>query len=382
MRVALVHYWLIKMRGGEKVLESLCRLWPEADVYVNVLDPAGISPTIAQHRIATTFINRLPLAQKLYKNYLPLMPIALEQLDLRGYDLVISSESGPAKGIIPAPGTMHICYCHSPMRYIWNMYHDYRDRAGWLKKAVMPPLAHYVRNWDALSATRVNHFVANSWAVSHRIESYYGRQSDVVYPPVDVDAFMPVDRSEVGDHFLMVGELVPYKRHDLAIEAFNRTKQKLIVIGSGEMERSLKKIAGPNIIFLGPQPFDALRLHYSRCKAVIFPGEEDFGIVPVEAMASGRPVVAYGKGGATETVQEGQTGVFFHEPIVEALIDAIERVKKLDIDPANLVRRASGFSVSNFERNMSDFVHGKLKEREAASVRRMEVQKFGGDAGD
>jgi glycosyltransferase involved in cell wall biosynthesis len=366
MRVALIHYWLVKMRGGEKVLESLCRMYPQADIYVNVLDTEKISELIASHRIETTFINSLPFASKFYKNYLPLMPIALEHLDLRGYDLIISSESGPAKGVIVPPEAMHICYCHSPMRYIWNMYHDYRQRVGLFKQMFMPPLAHYIRMWDSITATRVHHFVANSFGVSRRIEAYYGRKSDVIYPPVDVSSFQPAPASEVGDHYLMVGELVPYKRPDLAIEAFNLTGKKLIVIGEGEMERRLRMVSSPNITFLGRQPFDVLRQHYARCKAVIFPGEEDFGIVPVEALASGRPVVAFGKGGATETIEEGRSGVFFREQTVKSLIDAIERLDNIDIDPVDLVQRASQFNIDRFERNFGHYVSKKMEERKVS----------------
>jgi len=368
MRVALIHYWLVNMRGGEKVIESLCRLYPEADIYVNVFDAKRISNEIKRHCVKTTFINSLPFASRLYKNYLPLMPIAVEQLDMRGYDLIISSESGPAKGVIAPPEAMHLCYCHSPMRYIWNMYHDYCEHVGWFKRAIIPPLAHYMRICDTLSATRVHHFIANSSTVSKRIESYYGRKSDIIYPPVDVSLFFPVPKSEVGDHFLMVGELVHYKRPDLAVEAFNRTKHKLVIIGGGEMEHQLRRIAGPNVIFLGRQPFEVLRAEYARCKAVIFPGEEDFGIVPVEAMASGRPVVAFGKGGATETILEGQSGVFFRELTVDALIDAIEKVAKIDVDSASLVRQASRFDVSSFEATFRDYVNRKLEARVSAAT--------------
>src|SRR5262245_39140093 len=189
MKVALVHYWLVGMRGGEKVIEALCKLYPQADIFTHVFVPDAVSETIRAHRVTTTLVGRLPRASTQYKNYLPLMPMALEQIDLRGYDLIISSESGPAKGIIPPPGSLHVCYCHSPMRYIWNMYHEYRETAGTLKKAFMLPLAHYLRTWDAVSSTRVDRYVANSTNVAARIHRYYGRAADVIPPPVDVDAF-------------------------------------------------------------------------------------------------------------------------------------------------------------------------------------------------
>lgn len=307
MRVAIIHYWLVGMRGGEKVLEALCRMYPEADIFTHVAVPEVLSEDLRRHTIRTSFIAKLPRAARMYKSYLPLMPLALEQLDLKGYDLIISSESGPAKGIIPPEGAVHLCYCHSPMRYIWNMYHDYRRTAGPLARVAMPLLTHYLRTWDESSAARVDRFVANSSTVAGRIRRYYRRKSTIVHPPVDVSAFAPVAPDLVGDYYLMVGELVRYKRPDIAVRAFNATKRRLVVIGGGEMLAELRALAGPTVQVLGSQPFAALRHHYARARALIFPGEEDFGIVPVEAMASGRPVIAYGRGGATETVVAGRT---------------------------------------------------------------------------
>jgi glycosyltransferase involved in cell wall biosynthesis len=236
------------------------------------------------------------------------VPMALEQLDLRGYDLIISSEAGPAKGVIAPASARHVCYCHSPMRYLWNMFHDYRAGSDRLTRLAMPLFAHYLRMWDSVSAARVDRFVANSVTVAERVRRYYGRDSDVIWPPVDVDAFRPVPRSEYGNYMLMVGELVPYKRPELAVEAFNRMRVNLVVIGGGEMLDQIQRLAGPTVTVLGPRPLNDLRYHYARCQALIFPGEEDFGIVLVEAMASGRPVIAYGSGGATETVRPGVTG--------------------------------------------------------------------------
>lgn len=343
MRVAIIHYWLVGMRGGEKVLEALCDIFPTADIYTHVCDLGAISDKIKRHKIQTTFIGGLPYAKRMYKRYLPLMPMALEQIDLGAYDLVISSESGPAKGIIPTSPALHLCYCHSPMRYIWNMYNRYYDSSGLMTRMMMPPMAHYLRTWDVATANRVDDFVANSTTVAQRIKSYYRREATVINPPVDTTAFRPVASSDVEDYYLMVGEQVSYKRPDLAVEAFNRMKAKLVVIGGGEMLDHLKKIAGPTVTILGPQPFEALRHHYARCKGLIFPGEEDFGIVPVEAMASGRPVIAFGRGGATETVVNNKTGVFFETQTVEALIDAVERMERLEFNPADAVSRAADF---------------------------------------
>lgn len=343
MRVAIIHYWLVGMRGGEKVLEALCDIFPTADIFTHVFDPSAISETIKAHTVRTTFIGTLPYARKMYKKYLPLMPMALEQIDLGAYDLVISSESGPAKGVIPTSPALHICYCHSPMRYIWNMYNRYYDSSRLVTRLMMPPMAHYLRTWDVATANRVDDFVANSTTVAHRIKSYYRRDAAVIHPPVDTTSFRPVPASELGDYYLMAGELVSYKRPELAVEAFNKMKAKLVVIGGGEMLNQLRKIAGPTVTILGSQPFDVLKHHYARCKALVFPGEEDFGIVPVEAMASGRPVIAFGRGGATETVIGNKTGVFFGTQTAEELMDAVDRMERLDFNPADAVSRAAEF---------------------------------------
>jgi len=364
MRVALVHYWLVGMRGGEKVLEALCRLYPNADIFTHVYVPEAVSETIRRHRVRTTFIARLPRPASLYKRYLPLMPMALEQLDLRGYDLVISSESGPAKGVIPAPDAAHVCYCHSPMRYLWNMSHDYWDRSGSLTRALMPGLSHYLRMWDVSTAARVDDFVANSHAVAERIRRYYHRPAAVIAPPVDTHAFAPVPENERGDYYLMVGELVAYKRPDLAVEAFNRSGRPLVVIGGGEMLGALRRISGPNVDVLGPQPFSVVKHHYARCRALVFPGEEDFGIVPVEAMASGRPVIAYARGGATETVLSGLTGVLFDTQSVEAIEEAVKQVEAMTFDPVEIVAHARGFGLERFAAEMGRHV-GQVLGRHA-----------------
>lgn len=365
MKVAIVHYWLVTMRGGEKVVEALCRMFPEADIFTHVYVPEAMSETIRSHRVTQSFIGSLPRAAKMYKSYLPLMPLALEQLDLRGYDLIVSSESGPAKGIIPPPGSLHVCYCHSPMRYIWNMFHEYRERTGFLTRLLMPPIAHYVRSWDALSANRVDAFVANSATVAARLRRYYHRDADVIWPPVSVDDFEVVGEHELGDYYLMAGELVRYKRPDLAVEAFNAMGRKLVVIGGGEMLDEIRRLAGPSVTVLGPQPFSVLRHHYARCRALIFPGEEDFGMVPVEAMASGRPVVAYGRGGATETVVDGVTGVFFSEQTADAIADAEARLSSRRFEPARIVEHARQFSTERFEREFRDYVDRLMEQGRA-----------------
>lgn len=349
MRVAIIHYWLVSMRGGEKVLESLCQIFPDADIFTHAYDQASISETIRRHRIMPTFISRLPRPHRYYKHYLPLMPMALEAIDLRGYDLVISCESGPAKGVIPPPDAIHICYCHSPMRYLWNMYHDYRESTGWIQRLLMPPICHYLRLWDSTTALRVDRFIANSATVAGRIEKYYRREASVIHPPVNVELFESVCPSEVEDYYLMAGELVAYKRPDLAVEAFNAIGRRLVVIGGGERLAEIRKLAGKTVTILGQQPFSVMRHHFARCRALIFPGEEDFGIVPIEAMASGRPVIAYGRGGATETIVDGITGLFFPEQTVDAIRKAVLDFEVMTFDPDVIKARALKFSVERFQ---------------------------------
>lgn len=334
-RVALVHYWLVGMRGGEKVLEALCRMFPDADIFTHVYDPNAMSATINAHRVIETSVGRLPMAKRLYQSYLPFMPRALEQLDLTGYDLVISSEAGPAKGVIVSPDAYHLCYCHSPMRYLWDQYHIYRENAGLLSRSMMPLLSHNLRMWDVTSAARVDAFAANSHHVANRIRKYWRRESEVVHPPVDVDAFAPAPEAEIGDYYLWAGELAPYKRPDLAVEAFRKLGLPLLVIGGSEKQRArLAKTAPDNVTFMGKVPFDTLKHHLARCKALVFPGEEDFGIVPVEAMASGRPVIAYGRGGALDTVVDGRTGMLFKDQSVDGLANAVRAFEESDLADA------------------------------------------------
>lgn len=353
MRVAIVHYWLVNMRGGEKVIEALCELYPQADIYTHVVDRAQLSPLIARHAIRTSFISRLPNARRWYQKYLPFMPMALEELDLRGYDLVISSESGPAKGVVVSPETLHVCYCHTPMRYVWDMYHDYAERLGSITRFIIRPLIHYLRLWDYAAAARVDHFIANSEYVAARIRKHYRREATVIHPPVEADSFACSEQRE--DYYLMVGQLVAYKKTDIAVEAFSRMGKRLRVIGDGEELKALREQAGPSVEILGRQPFAEIQRHYAGCRALIFPGVEDFGIVPLEAMASGRPVIAFAKGGALETVVDGVTGLFFHEQSVDSLIAAIEKYEALEqnFDPAAIRAHAERFDKQHFKQRIS-----------------------------
>ncbi|MCM2398148.1 glycosyltransferase [Rhizobium sp. S95] len=371
MRVAIVHYWLVSMRGGEKVVEALCDMYPEADIFTLVCDEKKISEKIRRHKITTSFLQRIPGATRYYQSLLPLMPFALESLDLRGYDLIISSESGPAKGIIPPPHAAHVCYCHSPMRYLWDHYHSYRDNAGLAARITMPVLAPLLRSWDANSSLRVDRFVANSHHVAGRIRKYYRRSATVVPPPVSVEDFAPV--TGVEDFYLCAGQIVPYKRIDLAVRAFSKMERKLVIIGEGAKGdvEALKRIAGPSVTFMGRTAFPVLKAHLARCRALIFPGEEDFGIVPVEAMASGRPVIAYGRGGALETVIHGQTGILFDEQSVEALIEAVETFEQQERGfRAEAIRmHAARFSLAKFRASMQKIIDDELAAKQAPGAR-------------
>ena len=375
MRVAIIHYWLVGMRGGERVLEALCELFPNADIYTHVYDPAQISETINSHKVRTTFIQRLPMATRLYRRYLPLMPIALEQIDLRGYQLVLSNESGPVKGVIRDPGALHICYCLTVPRYLWDMYHNYLEESGPVTRMLMRLIIHYLRIWDYASAARVDHFIADSRFAADRIAAYYRRTAEVIYPPVDVESFRSTAARE--DFYLMVGELVRYKRFDLAVQAFNAMGKPLVIIGKGPELKSLRRQAGPNVTLLGNQPASVLREHYARARALIFPGIEDFGLVPVEAMASGCPVIAYRGGGALETVVEGRTGIFFEEQSCDSLIEAIGRFERDEhrFSTQAMVEHARNFGREKFKRLMSQAIERELAARKRPEARSSEMQK-------
>lgn len=358
MKVALVHYWLVGMRGGEKVLEVLCELFPDADIFTLVVDEDKLSPTIRRHKITTSFLQKVG-GRRYYQSMLPLMPFALESFDLTEYDLVISSEAGPAKGVITRPDALHLCYCHSPMRYIWDLYPQYRDNAGFLKKVVMSLTAPFLRAWDVTTANRVDHFIANSRYVAARIEKFYRRSSTVLHPPVETSRFSVGAKPE--DFYLCAGQVTPYKRIDLAVEAFNRMKRRLVVVGDGVSEK-LVRMAGPTVEFHGAVSDEEMASYFRRCRGLIFPGVEDFGIVPLEVMASGRPVVAFARGGATETVIDGETGYLFREQTVESLIEAVDRCEMgmKVFDPQRAARWAGSFSRPIFMQKLRRFIGERL----------------------
>jgi glycosyltransferase involved in cell wall biosynthesis len=352
-RVAIVHYWLVSMRGGERVIERLLNMYPQADLFTHVYDPRAMSSAITNANVKTSFIDRLPFSKRLYQYYLPLMPMALEELDLTGYDLVISSESGPAKGVISHPESLHVCYCHSPMRYLWDHYHQYKSRTNLLARMAMPSMYHRLRQWDVSSSARVDRFAANSQFIRQRISKVWRRDAEVIHPPVDIGLFNPV--KDIGDFYLWVGQLVPYKRPDLAVDAFTASGLPLVVVGSGSMSKELRARAGPNVTFVERMKFDELRSAYARCKALVMTAEEDFGITPVEAMASGRPVVAFGRGGVRDSVIEHRTGIFFDKQHPEALISAVEETERFlaHFDPLDSVRQALRFAPEEFDTKMA-----------------------------
>ena len=348
-RTAIVHYWLVAMRGGERVLERLLRLYPGADIITHVYDPGAVSDFIASHRIRTTFINGLPGARRHYQKYLPLMPRALEDIDLSDYDLVISSESGPSKGVIVRPDAFHLCYCHSPMRYLWDHYHQYRASSGAISRTAMSLLFPALRRWDVSSAQGIDHIVANSSFIARRIRKSWGRDADVVHPPVDVAMFQ---RSEtIGDHYLWVGQMTPYKRADLVSDAFTRLGLPLVMVGTGELATDIAKRAGPNIRIIQRLDYASLRRAYAECRALIFPAEEDFGIVPVEANAAGRPVIAFGQGGVRDSIVDEVTGLFFDRQEVDSLIEAVQRFERWlpAFDPDVAMTNAQRFAPENFD---------------------------------
>ena len=361
MKVALVHDYLNQMGGAERVVLAFHELFPDAPLYTSIYDPRRVDAAFQQIDIRTSFMQRLPFVKKHHQPFLPLYPFAMERLDLRGYDLILSSSSAFGKGVITKPGTMHICYCHTPMRWCWN-YDEYveREQLGKLARGVLPFLITWLRVWDQTTAMRVDHFIANSPAVADRIQKYYRREAVVIPPPVDASRFLFDPTTQPEDYFLVVSRLMPYKRIDLAIQACNRLQLPLVIIGSGRDQQRLQQMAGPTIRFLG-RLSDAEVLHYyAHCRALILPGEEDFGITPLEAQASGRPVVAYSAGGALASVIDGVTGTFFQEQTVESLAATLAAFDETRYDPQIIRDHALEFDKPRFHRRILQFIEAKM----------------------
>jgi len=371
LRVAIVHYWFVSYGGGERFIETLAEVFPQADLFTLVADRSTLAPILQSKNLRTSFLQHLPLATRFHRHFLWLMPLALEQFDLSGYDLVISSESGPAKGVLTSSKTCHICYCHSPMRSIWEMYSEHRRGMGPLVGPIFTLAAHYLRIWDQASAARVDYFVANSRFSASRIRKYYRRESTVIHPPADAVAARPSDAA--GTYYLAVGRLVDYKRFDLAVSACTKLGAPLKVIGVGPCDRALRRMAGPTVEFLGKVSEDELRRTLAGCRALLFPGEEDFGIVPVEAQSYGRPVIAYACGGVLETVRgaiangrrvENPTGLFFAEQSESALAKAIQDFESMEKEfcPQTIREHSLQFDRGIFKQKITEFVRSAMAE--------------------
>jgi len=370
MKVAIIHDWLTGMRGGERCLEIFCELFPEADLYTLLHIQGSVSPIIERMGIKTSFIQNLPFSKKGYRKYLPLFPMAIESFSLKGYDLILSCSHCVAKGIIPSPDALHISYVLTPMRYAWDMYGAY---FGENRNRMILFFIHYLRMWDVTSSQRVDHFLCISKHVENRIKKFYRREAEVIHPPVEIKRFKLQDKKE--NFFLIVSSFAPYKKIDLAIEAFNRLGYPLKIIGSGPEEKRLRSMAGSHVEFLGWLPDEVIADCYSKCRALIFPGEEDFGIVPLEAMACGKPVIAYGRGGTLETIisydQRGSikgdtpTGLFFYEQNIDSLINAVEQFGRIEreFDPVAIRNHTLKWDTEIFKERIKKNIVQKMESK-------------------
>jgi len=366
MKTAVIHEWLVTYAGSEQVCEQMLRTFPEADLF-SLVDflPEDLRGFIQHRPVHTSFLQRLPFARQHFRKYLPLMPLAIEQLNLDGYDLVLSSNHAVAKGVLTRADQLHISYIHTPIRYAWDLQQQYLQGAGLTKgwgAIAASTILHYLRLWDLATASRVDHFLANSHFVARRIQKTYRRDATVIYPPVAVDRFRP--SSEREEFYLTVSRFVPYKRVDLTVAAFNQLGLPLVVIGDGPDMKRVRAIAGPTVKLLGRQPNAVVEDYLQRCKAFVFPAEEDFGITVVEAQAAGAPVIAYGRGGATETVIPGKTGILFAQQTVECLVEAIQyfetQTQCFDVEVLRL--HAERFAPDRFQREFFQFVDQRWNE--------------------
>jgi glycosyltransferase involved in cell wall biosynthesis len=362
VKVALIHDWLTNMGGAERVVINFKEIYQNSPIYTTMYNPEKLDEELKNIEVRTSFLQNKKNLKKGHQGLLPFMPMAFENFDLNEYDVVLSSSSSCAKGIVTNPNTMHVCYCHTPMRYSWEFYYEYANEWGLnpIKKIFLKYFINYIRAWDNVSSDRVDYFIANSENVARRIWKHYRRESVVIHPPVRCKLF---NISEVDeDYFLILSRLVPYKKVDLAVKVFNELNLPLVIIGDGPEKEKLEKKAKENIKFLGRQPDSVIKEYYSKCRAFVFPGEEDFGITPLEAQASGRPVIAYAKGGVLETVVKDETGVFFEEQTVESLKDAIKRFQKIKFDKNVIRKHAEEFDEEIFKYKISNFVNEKHDE--------------------
>jgi glycosyltransferase involved in cell wall biosynthesis len=374
IRVAIVHHWLISRAGGERVLDAIASIFPTADVFTLFLDKQKLPPSLHKRKITTSFLDKIPIAQKAHRHFLPFYPLAVEMLDLSGYDLVISSDSGPMKGVLTDPHSKHICYCHSPMRYLWDGHSEYRRGMSPLAQTIFGITSHYVRNWDYAAAQRVDHFIANSHYVAGRIRKYYRRESTVIHPPINTSQSYLACKH--ANYYLAVGRLVAYKRTDILINACSKLGRKLVIVGDGPERRKLERHSPKNVEFLGELADSELGKVYAQCRALLFAADEDFGMVPLEAQSYGRPVIAFGKGGSLETVigtytpideqraagDPAMTGVFFEEQTVDSLargILAFESCEEMFL-PHRIQSHARRFDTSIFLGRMREYINSVL----------------------
>lgn len=359
MKLVLVHDYLNQAGGAERVVENFHELYPGSPLYTSIYDKNNMPKIFSEMDVKVSFMQYLPGVMKHFKKYLPLFPLAFESFDLSKFEVILSSSSAWGKGVRIRKGQTHICYCHSPMRFAW-MYEDYMEKEsyGWLIRKILPYVMKYLRAWDLRTNKGVDHFIANSETTRKRIKLYWNRDSIVIHPPVDTSFFKPYN-DKIEDHFLVVSRLNPYKHIDLAVEAFNVLKLPLVVIGTGPDMQRLKAKAANNIKFLGRQSDEEIVKHYSSCRAFILPGEEDFGLTPVEAQACGRPVIAYRAGGALESVVENVTGIFFDKQETGSLVDAVKKFENSDFDRAKIREHALKFDKNEFKRKIREFVNAK-----------------------
>lgn len=355
MKVAIIHDWLTGMRGGEVVLDSLLKIYPEAELFTLIYNKGKLNERIENRKIHTAFTDRLPFKASKYRSFLPLFPTAIETFDLRGFDLIISSSHCVAKGIIPPPNARHITYVHSPMRYVWDLYYDYFPRDRGLKFFLLQMISNYLRLWDVSSSSRVDLFTCNSKFIAKRIEKYYRRKSEVVYPPCLPEGFQATETAK-DDYYLVVSAFAPYKRIDLAVEAFRKNGRRLVIIGSGQDEKKLKKNAPKNVEFLSHLPTEQVVQFMKKAKGFIFPGLEDFGIAPVEVQGYCTPVLAFGQGGALETVVDGKTGILFNEQTADSLNFGLERLERTEFVKKDFQDSISRFTEEKFINQMKSLV--------------------------
>ena len=359
MKIAIVHDWLTNMGGAEQVVINFNQIYKDAPIYTTFYNPNNLDSKLRDLDVRTSFLQKDKMVTN-HKKYFPLMPLAFKKFDLGKYDVVLSSSSCCAKGV-KAKNGIHICYCHTPMRYAWGKKEDYVKNMNIIKKAMVNCLLFFMRKWDRKSSKRVDYFIANSSEVKKRIKKCYNRESVVINPPVRCNLFNISDID--GDYYFIVSRLVPYKRFDLAVKACSELGKKLVIIGDGTEKEELMQMANENIIFMGKQPDDVVKKYMSECKALLFPGEEDFGITPVEAMACGRPVICYGKGGVLDTVIDGKTGVYFEEQTVESLKKAILKFENMKFDKNEIIKRALEFDEPVFQQKIKEYVEEKYYQK-------------------